>query len=53
MALTPLPKDTDWQTGIKRKTRMSILYKKPNFKHCLSVKGWKKICQENVLLKQA
>jgi hypothetical protein len=29
MDSTPQSKDTDWQTGLKRKTTQSVVYKKP------------------------
>jgi hypothetical protein len=41
-------KDTDWQTGLKRKTHLM-----DRNKHCLRVKGWKKTYQANGSTKQA
>jgi hypothetical protein len=34
---TPPSKETNWQTGLKRKIQQSVVYK-----HCLRLSGWKK-----------
>jgi hypothetical protein len=50
MASSPTSKDIDWQTGLKRKT-YNLLFQETHLtnrnKHCLRVKGWKKIYQAN------
>jgi hypothetical protein len=47
--------DTDWQSGLKKKIQPFLDYKKFKSltKHCLKVKGWKKIFQANGTQKQA
>jgi hypothetical protein len=57
--LIPPSKDTIWQTGLKRKIQQSVAYRSikchliDRNKHCLRVKGWKKIYQDNGPRKQA
>jgi hypothetical protein len=57
MELTPPSKDTNSQTGLKRKIQQSAAYRRPHLidsnKHWLRVKGWKKIYQANGPRKQA
>jgi hypothetical protein len=57
MDLTPPSKDTIWQTGLKRKIKQSLVYRRiislTGNKYWLRVKSWKKIYQANGPLKQA
>jgi hypothetical protein len=60
MDSVPPSKDTSWQTGIKREKEDpdNLLFTKKSHltdrnKHCLRVKGWKKIYQANGPQKQA
>jgi hypothetical protein len=40
--LTPIWKDTNWQTGLKRKTLQSVVYKKSNLQRETNIAlGWK------------
>jgi hypothetical protein len=40
--LTPIWKDTNWQTGLKRETLQSVVYKKSNLQRETNIAlGWK------------
>jgi hypothetical protein len=51
MVSTPQSKATDWQTGLKRKAKKICCLKEIHLidrnKHCVRVKGCKKIYQGN------
>ena len=51
------PKDTDWLNGLKNKTHISAVYKKPHFipqdTYRLKVRGWKNIFHANGKQKKA